>query len=238
MGATLLAMSALGATSVQAQTVNVPATASIWLAGQPSGVSVSGYFGTDTAPDESPVELQVTGSTVTFLAAGSYSIDGSCFNATAAGGCYPQEGALSPAPWSNDYTGPDALVGIFVGATPTIGSASGYQGPLNYVSGPDYTNAANIGPGTYSPALNQIFYIGTGAGEVFNTPTGATAVDLGILDSIGANTNNVGSLTVSFTGATSAAPEPSSWILMLLGVGGLGAMMRWRRKAGLTVAAI
>jgi hypothetical protein len=232
-------MSVLGVTAAQAGTVDVAANRSIWLAGQPAGVSVTGYFGTDTAPAQSPVMLTLTGSTVTFSAAGTYSVaPGLCTDTSAAGGCYADESMWSLSPWGDVYKGPDALVGIFLSGTPTIGPASGYQGPLNYVAGPDYTNSANIGPGTYSPALNQIFYIGTGTGESFTVPTGATGLYLAVLDSTGGSQNNTGFLTVSFTGAQ-AVPEPATWAMLLLGLGGLGAVLRMsrRQRGGALVAA-
>jgi hypothetical protein len=215
--------------AAQAGSVAVLGSDGIWLAGQPAGASVSGYFGSDTAPANSPVQIKVTAPTLTFSATGSTSVDGGCF-AGAGGGCYSDQSSFSPAPWSGLYNGPaDALIGVFLDAsTPTLGTSGGYQGPSSFVAGPDYQNPANVGPGSYAPALGQIFLIGDGGGETFTAPTGATRVFLGVADSIGASTGNVGALTVNFTGG-SAVPEPGAWALLLVGIGGLGAAMRSRR---------
>ena len=48
---------ALSSFAARATTVIVPATTDIWLAGQPSGASVTGYFGTDFAPANSPIAI-------------------------------------------------------------------------------------------------------------------------------------------------------------------------------------
>jgi len=218
-----------GAAQAGQAPVIVLGTNGIWLAGQATGSSVSGYFGADTAPANSPKEVIPTAAVMTFTATGSTSVDDSCF-AGAAGGCYSDQSSFSPSPWSGDYNGPaDALVGIFLGASaPALSNSSGFVGP-SLVAGPDYQNPANVGPGTYSPALDQIFLIGDGSGETFNTPAGATQLYLGVADSLGASKGNAGYLLVNFTGGMEV-PEPSTWAMMLVGFGGLGAAMRSRRK--------
>jgi hypothetical protein len=225
-----LASMATVISAAQAASVVVLGANGVWLAGQPAGATVSGYFGSDTAPANSPVEINVTAPTLTFSAAGSTSVDGGCF-AGPAGGCYPDQSGFSPSPWSALYNGPaDALIGIFLDAsTPTLGVDGGYQGPLSFVAGPDYQDPANVGPGTYSPALNQIFLIGDGGGETFIAPAGGARLYLAVADSLGGSAGNVGALTVDFTGGA-AVPEPAGWAIMLLGAGGVGGALRARRR--------
>lgn len=106
-------------------------------------------------------------------------------------------------------------------------------------SGPaslDYTDPANLTLASYTPGLGQIFFIGDGltdlgATQQFLAPTGATRLFLAVADSIGASTGNPGGFTVSFTGATAAVPEPSSWAMFIGGFGLVGGAMRRRRTA-------
>jgi hypothetical protein len=228
-----LSMSLSTGTGAQAGTVYVPATGDIFLATQPVGTSIMGYFGADAAPANSPVALGVmAGATLTFSASGSASVDDSCF-AGPDGGCYADESGFSPAPASGTYKGPAvALIGVFEGP----GVTAVDSGPASL----DYTQAANTALASQSPALNQIFFIGdgltgTGSGSIqdFVAPTGATSVYIAVADSYGSSTGNAGGFDVSFTGAT-AVPEPASWALMILGLGMSGAMARRARRGRTT----
>jgi hypothetical protein len=237
-GVVALAVATACASSALAGSVVVSGASDVWLAGQTTGASVSGYFGSDSIPANAPVRINLTGPVLTFSATGSTSVDGGCF-AGANGGCYSDQSGFSPSPWGGLYNGPaDALIGIFLDAsTPTSGVSGGYQGPLSFVSGPDYQNPSNVGPGAYAPALDQIFLIGDGSGETFTAPAGSTRLYLAVADSIGGSTGNLGALSVDFTGGVAVVPEPATWALMLIGFGGLGAAMRHnRRKQALAVA--
>jgi hypothetical protein len=84
-----------------------------------------------------------------------------------------------------------------------------------------------------TPGLQQIFFIGDGSLGAISVPTGATRLFLGTVDGFGWY-NNTGTIDVTVNIAsgtsTSATPEPASWVLMLVALGGLGAVVRSRRK--------
>lgn len=225
------ALLALGAhMGAQAVTLTVPSTADIWLAGQPNGSSVSGYFGSDTAPDNAPVSLDVTeGSVMSFAATGSTSVDGGGCYAGPDGGCYSDESSFSPAPASGAYIGPsNALVGVFVGSTPV--DVANTVAPVNY------TDPTNTSQASYAPGLNTIFFIGdglTGTGDglkqTFAVPLGATRLVLALADSIGASTGNLGEVSVNVS--VSAVPEAESYALFLAGVMAVVGLNARRRRA-------
>jgi hypothetical protein len=224
-----VALSAL-AGSAAAATVVVPATGDIFLASQPTGSGATGFFGTDTVPDNSPVAISVSPhDELTFAASGSASVDDSCFTGPD-GGCYANEAGFSPSPASNTYQGPaTALIGVFLPSAVTAVS----EGPasLNYAGNPGLETLAS-----YYPALNQIFFIGdgltgtgTGSVQAFRAPAGAATLYIAVADSYGSSTGNDGSFTVTYTDTAGPVPEPQTWSLLLVGFGAVGAMRRCGR---------
>lgn len=110
-----------------------------------------------------------------------------------------------------------------------------------------YNDVASISFASFSPLLNQVFFIGdgltgngTGASQVFTAPGGATRLLLGFADaagyvgSPGSYGDNSGDFRVTYMLAggapAGAVPEPATWGMMLLGFGALGFAMRRRAK--------
>jgi len=143
-------------------TVTVPGTADIWVAGQPAGSGSGG----DLAPDESPVlgwsgMNRPAGAYLTFSATGATNF-GACDDAPPDGTACGVFGG-GPTNGISSFLGPaDALIGVFVNddtftATPPDGL--------------DYTDPALQAQPVIAPLLNQVFFIGDGL-----TGTGGTGV--------------------------------------------------------------
>lgn len=203
-----------------------------YLAGQAAGVS---FNANDSAPNQSPA-LALTGfdttQALTFTAVGGFGIvagqtptgpDG--FGA----GISMLESALGIA--GSAIVRPAALVGVFMGDTVNSGPA------------PEMNNTSTDSP-TFSPLLHQIFFIGDGrTGGVgspvqqFFAPEGATRLFLGSADvASGSWFDNPGSMVVTIDYApadVSAVPEASTWAMMIVGFGMLGAASRRRHKRAL-----
>jgi hypothetical protein len=221
--------------------VVVPATTDIWLAGQPSGVSVTGYFGSDSAPANSPALVNVTGGEIlTFTSTGSTSVDDVNFGGPDGDPAhYPDQSTFSPSPADGAYNGPaDALLGVFLNSSAGTLAIDSNGVPTGFVAGLDYQTNGNEGLDAYSPALNQIFFIGdgltgTGTGTVqqFTVPAGATGLYLAAADSVGGSTGNEGSISVDVSGANTVTPEPGTLLLLGSGLVGLAGMVR--RKIGI-----
>jgi hypothetical protein len=223
----------------------VPSTTDIWLSGQPAGSSVTGFFGTDTAPANSPVQIAgaLTGGSFTFAATGMTGVSLGC-TIGPDGGCFANENLgfeTAPVNGIGDYTGPsEALIGVFLGAAnPTTN-----PGP----SSDDFTDPAVISQTSFAPLLNQIFFIGdgltgTGSGstQTFFAPDGATRLFLAVADSEGGSTGNFGQLDVTFTSSADvtvtpavSVPEPAAWALLIAGFGLAGTALRRRRAIATT----
>ena len=220
LSASMLVASILAASAATlfaaSNTVSVPSTADIWLAGQPNTTVLQGVYASfDVAPANSPVlastGLNLTaGSYLTFAASGvtSYS---TCTGASpdGGGGC----GTYTTASYFgiSTYRGPvNSLVGVFVNSNVPGGTAP---------SGLDFTTSGSQSQSTISPALNQVLFIGdgvtgTGSGSVqhFVVPAGATRLVLGSADGAGANYDNPANLAFSVTisDAPTAAPGVST----------------------------
>jgi hypothetical protein len=225
------------AATAHASVIIIPATADIFLASQPSGTTISGNFGSDTAPAASPVAFSVVaGATITALSTGTTSVDnGGCYADADGDVCYPDESGFGSA----TYKGPgDALVGVFLAP----GTSDVASGPASL----DYTDPTNRNLPSQSPALDQVFFIGDGLAngittQQFVAPAGATQLFLGIADAYGANNDNVGYLSTTVTGATyvsgaGVVPEPAAWAFMVLGFGAVGSVMRRRSRASAATA--
>ena len=205
----------------------VQATASVYGSGDGSTAPVT-------------VALLPTTNYLTFGVTGSISFNG--------GGNYNDPDGVGSASSSNisginglsGISSYDAgyLAGVFLDAAGVSATT-----PASLV----YANNAATALASYSPLLNQVFFIGdgltgdgTGSLQKFFVPSGATRLLLGFADAGGYNGvpgsygDNLGSLNVTSTivGSPAAAvPEPAAWAMMILGMGSIGFVMRRRRKA-------
>jgi hypothetical protein len=135
------------------------------------------------------------------------------------------------------------LVGVFLGPDETNGTG---PAKLAYGSGPGLVSPDIA---IFNPLLAQVFFIGDGQGsagqQTFNVPTGASRLFFGFGDGVpefgapsapvnpGAYGDNLGSLNVTYSLNEVNLPhvnnpEPSSIVLMGLGVAAL-ALLRRRR---------
>ena len=179
-----------------------------WSVGSNPGLSYG--VGDNTGPVVLTLATGVTSITITYL-------DGL---ASAFGGAPPSVDALG-------YVG-----GIFGSgmdpSVPFVGTGIGSSG----MPFPSYfIDPTNSGPPIYLMSLIGAFTDGSGVviGTPFApgdgpftiaVPSGATYLSLGANDDI--YSDNSGGWYIGVTGVTGGVPEPSTWVMMLLGFAGLG----------------
>lgn len=227
--AALALAAALTAGAAGAATVlTVPGNSNPYLSGLPDGSTASRG---DEAPDESPVDtgLALTaGQTLAFTVTGFVSHTGS------ASGPSPDGSAIFthfPGAQNgiSDVTAPiNALMGVFL--TDERPDASPAPDAL------DFGDDAARDFATLAPGLKQVFFVGDGrdeSGDVQDlvVPEGATRLFLGTMDGFGWF-NNSGAFTVTIDGGDPVAPIPlpAAGLVLLAGLGSLGAARAVRRR--------
>jgi hypothetical protein len=199
-----------------ATSIHVSPKADIYLAGGNIRVGSNGENPSDFSFSAAPgldLTFDVTGSATPF-GAGTPML-GADGNLGALGGL-PDIGALSGVTYPGMSSLP--LFGVLLGntlpTTPPAGIGFFTQG---------------VAFDALSPLLGQVFWIGdgltgtgSGAGQVFHVPTGATHLYLGFIDDAGAYHDNVGGFDVDIhsrapDSTPNPVPEPSSVLLMLTG---------------------
>ena len=146
-----------------------------------------------------------------------------------------QDGDFQISPLNQDITG------LHVGKTYTVAFDYGYAQQESFYGDTIQQWSVSLGasPSQYTPALTNPSQGFTGwFHESFNFVANNPAETLSFLAHGNLPVPPFAVLSgVTFTPDTSAVPEPATWTMMILGVGGIGAMARRRRAAGLAAVA-
>lgn len=214
----------------------VPGTSDPWLAGMLDGSSASKNPGSsepaDFAPKQSPVlvGMPISGgmmlqwtATVALSDTGAPLLVGHpqdlAYPDGAVNAIYSHFGGAENG--ISDIKAPiDSLLGVFLGSSPVSAPS-----PLDFSTpeSRDYSILTNL-------ALQQVFFMGDGvtSGSVPQTiiaPAGAKWLYLGTMDGYSWN-NNIGAFCVTM----SAVPEPTTLLLLGLGMAGLAGIRRKCKK--------
>jgi Domain of unknown function DUF11 len=222
LASTVLTILILGAASCVAQNANTPNAQTVKSFGTISVSASSVIFDPDNVlsaaeladlnggyePSSPPVPAV---KAMSFAAA-----SGQFFEFSATGGV-GSDGGVAGGPDGNGYSASNVF---------SLGSISGYEGPQFALTGvftnghpsgsppADYSFSGDNEPTTFTPQLNQVFFIGdgrtgtnsnSGAPQLFIVPANATELWLGFADAVlfsgppGTYGDNVGSLNVSGT---------------------------------------
>lgn len=169
-----------------------------------------------------------TGRTLTISATGGAWWGGSGGSNGPDGGFFSAATNISALGPISGFSAPRSghLLGLFLAGDPT-----GNPAPANFA----YPNAASLTAASFTPQLQQIFFIGdgltgegTGDVQIFNVPDSATSLVLGIADAFafsgqpGWYADNTGGYEVAYN----IVPTPGA--LALVGLGGL--MVARRRR--------
>ena len=217
----------VGAASCVAQSAKTPNAQPVKSFGPVSVSGVSVIFDPDNVL--TPAELANLGSCCGAVKAMSFAAASGQFFQFSATGLVGFVGGPCCGPDGNGYPGGSNIF--------SLGSISGYEGPdfslvgvftNGHPSGPppaDYNFLGGTEPTTFSPQLNQVFFIGdgltgafdsSGSPQQFIVPANATELWLGFADAVyfsgspGAYGDNSGSLNVSgtlYTGAPSLSAD-------------------------------
>ncbi len=206
--------------------LTIPGTSDPWLAGMPNGSldNVGTPEPADAAPTYSPV--MVTGITITpgvmlqWMATGQVGHPGDVAGPDGASS-YITSHTVGANNGISDILAPiDSLLGVFLGPNqPNLSSAPGQL---------DFSSAANRDYLTLNPQLQQVFFMGDGftsgfLAQTIIAPAGATRLYLGTMDGYGW-ANNIGAFEITM----SAVPEPSTMLLLSLGLIGLAGVRRFK----------
>jgi hypothetical protein len=228
------------------------------LAGPAEAVTVNGtdaiynYGGTSVAGGgTTPQEISVLGDAGKAL---TFSATGSAFLTPGGDPFGPHGPDGGPAAFNMNVSQAAGISGVHslnVGYLAGV-FINGSEGATTSLANSDFSPA---GTGeafaSLSPVIDQVFFIGdglTGAGsgsvQQFFVPTGAKTLVLGIVDANSYNDrpsayfDNGGAfeVQVNLPSSGSDVPEPAGWALMIVGFGGVGAVLRNRRRAGIATA--
>jgi hypothetical protein len=131
----------------------------------------------------------------------------------------------------NAFNGTPSFIYGFGGLTLTQTGGGGF-----------FLAALDLGTSFYTQPTGTINYVlnftggGTESGTLDLTDTFQTFVFNASVDSVVLGGVNDGYIAVDNINFTGGVPEPTSWALMVLGFGGLGAALRVRRRHALVLA--